>query len=65
MLSTGKILNDETPLTEYNIDDKKFLVVMVCKTSSESQSDSKSGASTSSNTESENKTVKAEKQLET
>lgn len=28
---TGKILSDDTPLKEYNIDEKNFVVVMVTK----------------------------------
>lgn len=31
VLFTGKILTDENALSEYNIDEKKFIVVMVTK----------------------------------
>jgi hypothetical protein len=29
--STGKILSDDSPIKEYKIDDKSFVVVMVTK----------------------------------
>lgn len=48
LIYSGKILNDESPLSEYNIDDKKFVVVMVCKTKAQSSEPSKPAASTSS-----------------
>lgn len=34
--SSGKILNDDTALKEYKIDEKNFVVVMVAKVSNES-----------------------------
>lgn len=31
LVYTGKILNDDTPLKEYKIDEKNFVVVMITK----------------------------------
>lgn len=47
---TGKILTDETALSEYNIDEKKFIVVMVTKPKAPEKSDSGDGASTATST---------------
>lgn len=49
LIYAGKILSDEKPIREYSIDEKKFVVVMVCKT--KQQPDAKAGTSTSTTSE--------------
>ncbi|KAF7285538.1 UV excision repair protein Rad23 [Rhynchophorus ferrugineus] len=46
LIYAGKILTDETPLSEYNIDEKKFIVVMVTKSKPPEKTDSGDAAAT-------------------
>ncbi|CAH1118641.1 unnamed protein product [Phaedon cochleariae] len=50
LIYAGKILMDETVLSEYNIDEKKFIVVMVTKPKQPEKADNGDGSSTTTTT---------------
>lgn len=50
VLFLGKILVDDTAISEYNIDEKKFIVVMVTKPKAPEKSDSGDGNTAASTT---------------
>lgn len=57
IIIVGKILTDEQPLTEYNIDEKKFIVVMVSKPKNGASTSDEAQTETDNNTKSKEQTA--------